>query len=489
MSDQQLEMKLASQLSKLIEDDDDDQQIDESLFTQSPSKVLDKNSLMHQRSILDDFANGFVPQQIFANDLDEDRKSTTPSRSTDETSEQNHSKNGHQSQQLSKQSSFKDVDFQTELDQLGQLDVDQLDNILSLADNLAVKLAYRTSMKMKNIKTKVQSQYNSEKVKITKQFMQRKRILEKYMNRAPIVRLMDKIFFIIGVLLVIATTFMLGRYPNTHYYRFHIYTVITLVAIRLFHYRLKKWHYYLFDFCYFANTLIIYFILVDPKNDILFRVFFVYANGPFGLAIPAFKNSMIFHKLDNLTSIAIHIIPLITSWNLRWTTIEHESQFPEEERYFISINESNEVYSSQFFYKMFFIPFALYLLWAILYFIKVFVISSKKITEKNYETMYIYYMNQAGPRKILSKFGQKLAPFVFMTFHIVFFVISSFLAILAFGNFYIHTFLMLLWTTMSIWNGANFYMEYFSRKYESNLKMLEQIEQQLTTNDDSSKNK
>lgn len=155
------------------------------------------------------------------------------------------------------------------------------------------------------------------------------------MNRAPIVRFMDKIFFIVGVLLVIATTYMLGRYPNTHYFKFHVYTVSSLVAIRLFNYRMKKWHYYLFDFCYFANTLIIYFLLADPTNDILFRVFFVYANGPFGLAIPAFKNSMIFHKLDNLTSIAIHIIPLVTSWNLRWTTIPYESTLPLHERYFL----------------------------------------------------------------------------------------------------------------------------------------------------------
>lgn len=33
---------------------------------------------------------------------------------------------------------------------------------------------------------------------------------------------------------------------------------------------------------------------------------------------------------------------------------------------------------------------------------------------------------------------------------------------------------------MSIWNGANFYMEYFARKYEANLKRLEEIEVKLT---------
>jgi hypothetical protein len=50
----------------------------------------------------------------------------------------------------------------------------------------------------------------------------------------------------------------------------------------------------------------------------------VYAHGPFGMAIAAFKNSMIFHKIDNLTSIAIHLIPLATAWNLKWYTFEHE---------------------------------------------------------------------------------------------------------------------------------------------------------------------
>lgn len=119
--------------------------------------------------------------------------------------------------------------------------------------------------------------------------------------------------------------------------------------------------------------------MIDPKNDYLFKVFFIYANGPFGLAIPAFKNSMIFHKLDNLTSIAIHIIPLVTSWNLRWTTLTYEEGLREEERYFLTLGKIDEKYNAEFIVRIFLIPFGLYLLWALLYFIKVFVISSKKI--------------------------------------------------------------------------------------------------------------
>ena len=169
------------------------------------------------------------------------------------------------------------------------------------------------------------SRIKNEKEKLTSTFLKRKVVIERYIKGAPFVRLVDKISFIFGVLLLILTTFMLGRYPNTYYYTHHVCTVSSLVVFRLYNYRKKGWHYYLFDFCYFANFLMIYFLLFAPKSDVLFKVFFVFSNGPFGLAIAAFKNSMIFHKIDNLTSIAIHLIPLITAYNLKWNTLPYEA--------------------------------------------------------------------------------------------------------------------------------------------------------------------
>ena len=133
----------------------------------------------------------------------------------------------------------------------------------------------------------------------------------------------------------------------------------------------------------------------------------------------------------------------------------------------------------QYLNRMFVIPLLLYLLWAGLYSLKVFVISSKKIKEKNYETMYVYYMDQPWAASILSRFGLRFAPLVFMSLHVSFFVISSIFALLAYQSFYLHTFLLLMWVTLSIWNGANFYMEYFSRKYEQSLRALEELQENI----------
>lgn len=45
----------------------------------------------------------------------------------------------------------------------------------------------------------------------------------------------------------------------------------------------------------------------------------------------------------------------------------------------------------RYFIRMFLIPLGLYLLWASLYSLKVFVVSAKKIQERNYETLYGYF--------------------------------------------------------------------------------------------------
>lgn len=152
-------------------------------------------------------------------------------------------------------------------------------------------------------------------------FKKRKEVIRMYLSGNIFVRFVYKIQFLFGVLLVIATSFLLGRYPNNYYYYNHIITVNMLIILRFLNYRTKGRHYYFYDFCYFANFIVDYFICFAPKNDYIFKIFFAYVNGPFGIAVATFRNSMIFHKLDNLTAIILHLVPMITSWNLKWHTL------------------------------------------------------------------------------------------------------------------------------------------------------------------------
>ena len=56
-------------------------------------------------------------------------------------------------------------------------------------------------------------------------------------------------------------------------------------------------------------------------NEQLFKMVFLYSNGCLGIAIAAFRNSLVFHRIDYITSLAIHVVPMLTSVRIRWYII------------------------------------------------------------------------------------------------------------------------------------------------------------------------
>jgi hypothetical protein len=130
--------------------------------------------------------------------------------------------------------------------------------------------------------------------------------------------------------------------------------------------------------------------LCDPTNEILFKCFFIWSNGILSVAILAFRNSIVFHNLDNLTSCAIHIIPMFSSWNFRWYTMEYMKTLPPEQRTFVALENEDLKLDYSAFLSLYLLPLSLYLFWAFLYSMKMFVISKKKIVEKNYDNSFVY---------------------------------------------------------------------------------------------------
>lgn len=134
-------------------------------------------------------------------------------------------------------------------------------------------------------------------------------------------RLKDKLCFVIGTIIIIAFAYILGYSPNRGAYYFSAVLIPFLIFLRFFEYKSKGWHYYLVDFCYFGNALIFTFLTMLPKSQILFKVCYLFANGPLAYAIVAFRNSLVFHKIDFLTSLGIHAVPLALMVNFRWVTL------------------------------------------------------------------------------------------------------------------------------------------------------------------------
>lgn len=144
------------------------------------------------------------------------------------------------------------------------------------------------------------------------------------MHTAPFWRLADKLGFVIGTLVLVSFSYMIGKYPNDLFYQYYLYVTVVMLAIRLAHYYHLGWHYYITDFCYFANVLILYLIVTDSPSDQLIKICFLYSQGALSFAIWQFRGSLVLHKIDILTNLGIHIMPMLIMYHMRWFTIPEQ---------------------------------------------------------------------------------------------------------------------------------------------------------------------
>jgi hypothetical protein len=115
--------------------------------------------------------------------------------------------------------------------------------------------------------------------------------------------------------------------------------------------------------------------------------------------------------------------------------------------------------------------YSVYLPWLVLYYILVF-----KIKGKEYETTFENVMqNSRKIKQFCYQFGDKLAPFVFIGIHICFMTICFIVSIAFFFNFFLNTLWLLFIITWAAYNGASYYIDVFSRKYDKNILEMDEM--------------
>lgn len=141
------------------------------------------------------------------------------------------------------------------------------------------------------------------------------------MQTAPFWRTADKIAYVLGVMVLFSFAFMLGKYPHDLFYTYYTVLISILLATRLVHFMAVGWQYYLIDFCYYANFLVIYSITLGKHQDEVFKVAFLFANGVLARSVYLFRNSLVLHRVDMLTSLGIHLFPFICMYHFKWFTL------------------------------------------------------------------------------------------------------------------------------------------------------------------------
>ncbi|KAL2262584.1 hypothetical protein VTK26DRAFT_849 [Humicola hyalothermophila] len=121
----------------------------------------------------------------------------------------------------------------------------------------------------------------------------------------------EKISFICGVMNIFISGYLIGGWPEW----FHVWYTIQLLyfmPIRYYSYHKVGYHYFLADLCYFVNFLLMLSIWLFPGSKRLFTAVYCLAYGNNAVAIIMWRNSLVFHSFDKVTSLFIHIMPCAT---------------------------------------------------------------------------------------------------------------------------------------------------------------------------------
>jgi len=132
-------------------------------------------------------------------------------------------------------------------------------------------------------------------------------------------KLVGKIAFTLGVINLVLTVWLFAGLPVAFCY-FYSVKMFALFALRFYLYYKQKFHYFMLDFCYFGNILLFVFLWALPASfhERGFFVVWGVINGPVAWAVVAFGNSLVFHSVDKITSLFLHLTPALVLFDLRW---------------------------------------------------------------------------------------------------------------------------------------------------------------------------
>jgi hypothetical protein len=320
----------------------------------------------------------------------------------------------------------------------------------------------------------------TKKAKLEHLISTRKEEISFKMSRVPMLKLVDKIYFIIGVGMSWLFAYFLGRYPRDLFLAFFTVLIIPLVFWRWVRYYKIGMHYYLIDICYFSTALILYFIWLDPFNEELIRIGFLTSNGCLAVSIMAFRNSLVFHDMDCMTSMGIHGAPMIITHHIRWFMLPAEAAKPAAERQFTALSDPG---TWEYVRMNFINPHIFYFAWLGLYFVTNFVINFKheKMYSRNYNTLYRWFYDNPYWRAVnvklekTTRLGDWSGPVHFCIGHYLFFEVSHLLAMLQFEYYWLNLGFCIFYILVAMWNGANYYMEFFAKRYEQKLAKMEEL--------------
>ncbi|KAJ2973332.1 hypothetical protein NQ176_g6668 [Zarea fungicola] len=306
-----------------------------------------------------------------------------------------------------------------------------------------------------------------------KRMRQRVDKLGRQWNDTKAISLREKISFICGVMNIFISGYLIGGYPQ-YFHLWYTAQLVYFMPIRVFTYHRRGYHYFLADLCYFVNMMLMLSIWVFPGSKKLFTAAFCLAFGNNAVAIIMWRNSLVFHSFDKVTSLFIHIMPCATLHCLvhLFPEAELRGRFPAIWAIKTAKPGSATAYAnvvSMLTWST--IPYAL---WQLSYYFFITVRRREKIAAGR-PTSFTW-LRRSYARTWIGKFvlsmPEALQEPTFMMIQYAYAVFTMLPCPLWFISRYASTMFLLVVFAWSIYNGSTYYIDVFGKRFQKELEAM-----------------
>ncbi|CAK9044203.1 unnamed protein product [Durusdinium trenchii] len=248
----------------------------------------------------------------------------------------------------------------------------------------------------------------------------------------------------------VVTAFWLGASPQT----FHLYYTAQMAVVmcgKVFDYRFTDQHYFLLDFCFFANACTLVWLWICPTSGYLFNAVESFC-GVLALSVPLFRNSCVPHDFARISNAYVHYPQVLLVLSMIWSSDGEKRQGIEA--------GMAESWSARLFQA-----WSVYMSWAVLYASVIFVLAKKRIERKRRDTLYGYFAHTLGFKDKLPTWLRDYSGIVFMLGHQTLFMSGIGYIFLPFS---VQVVAILLAITIFFHNGGRFYVDHFWKAHERN---------------------
>ncbi|KAF7535287.1 hypothetical protein G7054_g5518 [Neopestalotiopsis clavispora] len=297
--------------------------------------------------------------------------------------------------------------------------------------------------------------------------------LGRQWNDTKIITAREKVSFIFGVMNIFISGYLIGAYPQ-YFHLWYTAQLLYFMPIRFYSYHKRGYHYFLADLCYFVNFLLALAIWAFPSSKRMFVSAFCLAFGNNAVAIIMWRNSLVFHSFDKVTSLFIHIMPCVTLHCITHLIPEElqKERFPALWTVKTSPPGSPTAYANII--SMLAWSTIPYLFWQLSYYFFITVRRREKIAagRPTSFTWLLKSYSKAWIGRLVLSLPESLHEPAFMLIQYSYAVLTMLPCPLWFYSRWASAAFLMGVFTWSVYNGSTYYIDVFGKRFQKELELM-----------------